>query len=164
MDEYVETVGSLNPDQLEDKSLKDIKKLVKNEIKSHEETLADRTDETVRIFLPIKKISRRISRMSFQNSSPFKFYAYMTKESISGVLIPLFDMGSDVATAVTHYRWENYGWCILTLVFVALPGLVCGLAITIKGLRKQVSAQRIVNYSVFLCAITLLYPFIQIFL
>lgn len=88
----------------------------------------------------------------------------MTKESIGGVLIPLFDMGSDVATAVTHYRWQNYGWCILTLVFVALPGLVCGLAITIKGLRKQVSAQRIINYSILLFAMPFLYPFIQIFM
>ncbi len=92
-----------------------------------------------------------------------KFYAYTAKETFSGILMPLFDMGSDIVTAFTHYRWENYGWCILTLVFVALPGLVCGLAITIKGLRKEISAQRIVNYSIILVALPFLYPFMQIF-
>lgn len=48
MDEYVDAVGELGKDELEDKSLKDIKKLVKDEIRSHEETLADRTDTAVR--------------------------------------------------------------------------------------------------------------------
>jgi hypothetical protein len=87
----------------------------------------------------------------------------MTKESITGVLIPLFDMGSDIATAVTHFKWNNYGWGALTLFFVALPGFVCALAITIKGLRKKISAQRIINYSIILVALPFLYPFIQIF-
>ena len=27
----------------------------------------------------------------------------------SWLLVPTFDMGSDVATAVTHYKWGNYG-------------------------------------------------------
>ena len=47
-----------------------------------------------------------------------KFYAYSTKETVSGILVPTFDMGSDVATAVTHYKWANYGWCALTLCIV----------------------------------------------
>ena len=74
-----------------------------------------------------------------------------------------FDIGSDIASAVVHYKGGDYGWCALTLLFVGLPGLVCGLAITIKGLRKRVSAQRIVNYSILLVALPFLYPFIQIF-
>ena len=96
-------------------------------------------------------------------SGPIKFYAYSTKESITGIIMPIFDMGSDVVTAATHFRWSHYGWGIMTLVFVALPGLVCGLAITIKGLRKKVSAQRIVNFSIILVALPFLYPFIQVF-
>ena len=95
--------------------------------------------------------------------SNVKFYAYSTKETISGIIVPTFDMGSDVATAVTHYKWANYGWCALTLAVVALPGFVCGLAITIKGLRKEITAQRIVNYSIIMVALPFLYPFIQVF-
>ena len=45
------------------------------------------------------------------------------KESITGVLVPLFDMGTDLATAVTHFIWTNYGWGTMTLVFVWLPGM-----------------------------------------
>ena len=98
-----------------------------------------------------------------ETENPRKFYLYMAKETISGILIPLFDMGSDVATAATHYKWENYGWAVATMAFVALPGLVCGLAIAIKGLKKRVTAQRLINFSIILVALPILYPFIQIF-
>ena len=79
--------------------------------------------------------------------------------------MPLFDIGSDIATSVSHYQWGHYRWCIETLLFVALPGFVCALAIMIKGLRKQkeITAQRIVNFSIILFALPFLYPFIQIF-
>lgn len=58
--------------------------------------------------------------------------------------------------------WHNFGWGALTLVFVWLPGFVAALAITIRGLRKNCTFQRSVNYLIVLAAMPFLYPFIQI--
>ena len=36
-------------------------------------------------------------------------YVRQNETRWSWLLVPTFDMGSDVATAVTHYKWGNYG-------------------------------------------------------
>jgi len=153
--DYLNKVGSFDGDT----SFKDIKKFVKEEVEDHEQVLEEACEDC-------EDGTREVVDGAVdtdQKKSNAKFYAYSTKESVSGIIVPTFDMGSDVATAVTHYKWGNYGWCALTLVVVALPGFVCGLAITIKGLRKKITAQRIVNYSIILLALPFLYPFIQVF-
>ena len=43
-EEYVDQVGSLNAKQIGDASLKDVTNYIKNEIDTHEQTLADKTD------------------------------------------------------------------------------------------------------------------------
>merc|ERR1712020_776025 len=144
---YVDQVGSLNAKQIGDASLKDVTNYIKNEIDTHEQTLADKTDNNAET----------------TQKDRCKYYAYFAKECTTGILLPLLDMGTDVASAVTHFYFENYAWGILTLVFIALPGLVCGIIITIKGLTKECSAQRIVNFSIILVALPFLYPFVQIF-
>ena len=50
------------------------------------------------------------------------FYAVVLKTIVSGVLIPLFDIGTDFATAITHFLFSNWSWGVLTLFFVWLPG------------------------------------------
>ena len=139
---YIDRVGSFDPGDIEDKSFGEIKDIIKNEVDTHKKTLADRTQDT--------------------ENKPCKFYFYLIKGILGGLLLPLFDIGSDIATSVTHYKWEHYGWGSLTLFFVFLPGLVIGLVIAIKGLRKRLSVQRVINFSIVLFALPFLYPFIQI--
>ena len=38
------------------------------------------------------------------------FYLVVLKESITGVLVPTLDMFTDLATAVTHFIWGDWGW------------------------------------------------------
>ncbi len=76
----------------------------------------------------------------------------------------IFDIGSDFVTAGTHFSWGDTEWGILTLLFVALPGFVCGLSIAIAGLKKECSVQRLINYSVIVLLAPIVYPFAQIFL
>ena len=90
------------------------------------------------------------------------FYLVVLKTIFSGVLIPLFDIGTDFATAVTHFLFSNWSWGILTLFFVWLPGFVCALAITIRGLKTRFTFQRCVNYLILLAGFPLLYPLVQI--
>ena len=137
---YIDKVGSVGAS---DFKVSNIKGIFRNELEEHKEDLAEELQD--------------------KEKHKCKFYAYLIKSICSGLLLPLLDIGTDVATSVTHAKFENYGWSALTLVFVAVPGLVCGLAIAIKGLRKEVTAQRIVNFSIVVFAMPFLYPFIQIF-
>ncbi len=45
MEEYIDQVGSLDADKLEDKSLKDVKRYLRDEIDSHEQTLAEKEND-----------------------------------------------------------------------------------------------------------------------
>jgi hypothetical protein len=40
---------------------------------------------------------------------------FSIKETITGVILPLLDMGTDIATAGTHFYWGDYG---LVIIFV----------------------------------------------
>lgn len=84
------------------------------------------------------------------------------KYTLTGVLVPIFDIGSDFVTAITHFWWGNNSWGILTLFFIALPGIVCGSAIAIFGLRKRFTLQRLLNYSVIALLAPILYPIVSI--
>ena len=63
---------------------------------------------------------------------------------------------------MTHFLWHNYGWGSLTLVFVWVPGFVAALAISIRGLRKNFTFQRFINYLIVIAALPFLYPFLQV--
>ena len=47
MEQYLDRVGSLDADELEDKSMKDVKKYLKNEVADHQETIAQRIEDQV---------------------------------------------------------------------------------------------------------------------
>jgi len=103
MDEYLDQVGSLNATKVDDTSFKDIKNFVKDEVDFHQKCLNDACDEKS------KEAENGTKDDTNKKGGNVKFYAYSTKETVSGILVPTFDMGSDVATAVTHYKWANYG-------------------------------------------------------
>ncbi len=90
MDQYVQQLGSFEAEDLEDKSFKDIKKFVQKEVQSHQDQLD----------------AKQIAPAENQSAKDkLKYYAYLAKETIGGVILPFFDMGSDIATAVTHARF-----------------------------------------------------------
>ena len=81
---------------------------------------------------------------------------------VTGILFPLFDIGSDLVTAGSHFYFGDASWGILTLCFVALPGLVAGLSVAILGLRKNFTFQRLINFTVIFFLSPILYPIGQI--
>ena len=81
---------------------------------------------------------------------------------VTGILFPLFDIGSDLVTAGSHFYFGDASWGILTLCFVALPGLVAGLSVAILGLRKSFTVQRLINFTVIFLLSPFLYPIAQI--
>ena len=48
MEQYIDKVGSLEKDDLEDKSFGDVTDFIKNEVKSHQDLIAERTENNVR--------------------------------------------------------------------------------------------------------------------
>ena len=76
--------------------------------------------------------------MQVEKTSPgAKYYFSVVRYGLTGVLLPLFDIRTDLVTAYTHFSWGDRSWGILTLFFVALPGIVCGLAFLVLGLQKE---------------------------
>lgn len=119
------------------------------------------------------------------SSASILFYLAVFKETITGVLVPTFDMFTDLATAVTHFIWGDWGWGeflekekkytqtfgkhkitytlgTLTLVFVWLPGFVVALAIAVRGLKKEFTFQRSLNYLLVVAGLPFLYPIVQV--
>ena len=93
----------------------------------------------------------------------FKWFFSIVKNSLTGCLLPLFDIGTDLFAAGTHFYWGDASWGALTLFFVGLPGLVCGLAVAIFGLKKSFSLRRLINFSICILLGPFVYPLIQIF-
>ena len=89
-------------------------------------------------------------------------YAVALKWCITGVLMPLVDMGTDIVTAGIHFHYNNPGWGAMTLLFVWVPGFVVAVAIAIRGLSEKVSKRRVVNYLILILLFPLLYPIIVI--
>ena len=58
-EDYIDKVGSLGAKDLKDTSLSDIRNIIKNEVKEHKETLAEKTQDV--------------------ENNPCKFYFYLTK-------------------------------------------------------------------------------------
>ena len=85
---YIDKVGSVDAG---DFKVKNIKGIIKNELAEHKEDLAEELQDT--------------------EKHTCKFYAYLIKSICSGLLLPFLDIGTDVATSVTHakaqYRPEN---------------------------------------------------------
>ena len=51
MEQYIDKVGSLDKDDLEDKSFRDVTDFIKDEFKSHRDIIAERTGNNVRLFI-----------------------------------------------------------------------------------------------------------------
>ena len=51
MEQYIDKVGSLDKDDLEDKSFGDVTDFIKDEFKSHRDIIAERTENNVRKFV-----------------------------------------------------------------------------------------------------------------
>ena len=105
-----------------------------------------------------------MTEQSLWSKENFLFLVILIKWLLTGVIFPVIDMGSDMATAAIHYRADNPAWGTLTLVFVWLPGFVIAAAIAIRGLKKEVTARAVVNFSLFVLLFPFLYPFLQILL
>ena len=58
-EDYIDKVGSLGAKDLKDTSLSDIRNIIKNEVKEHKDTLAEKTQDV--------------------ENNPCKFYFYLTK-------------------------------------------------------------------------------------
>lgn len=146
MDKYVEELGNLSPSRV--KKLKgDLKDLAKDELGEHQQ-ICD-------------QIQCQEDQHG-QDQEMFKYVFAIIRYSLTGVLLPLFDIGSDLFTAGTHYYWGDWAWGSLTLAFVGLPGLVCGLSLTIFGLRKQFTLRRLINYGLVAALMPVAYPLLQI--
>ena len=63
------------------------------------------------------------------NKDKAKWAFSTVKNFITGVIIPLVDIGTDLFAAGTHFWWGDVTWGCLTLLFVGMPGFVCGLTI-----------------------------------
>ena len=64
---YLDRVGSIDKDNLEDKSLKDVKKFIKGEVDDHHETIAEKIEDQVSkicIFESIKQSWKTIQELS----------------------------------------------------------------------------------------------------
>ncbi len=99
---------------------------------------------------------------SFFSKDNLLWIVLSLKETVTGVLLPLVDIGTDFVTAITHFIWGHYGWGALTILFIWLPGFVAAVAISVRGLRKNFTFQRLINYLIVLAALPFLYPIIQI--
>jgi len=113
--------------------------------------------------------------------------ATVIRYTITGVLFPIFDIGSDLAAAFTHFKvrsttsgWEkdtcststsesllqfhDISWGILTLFFVWLPGFTAASGVAISGLWKKFSKRRLINYAIVLLIMPFIYPFAVVLL
>lgn len=92
-----------------------------------------------------------------------KWVLSTAKNAITGCFLPLLDIGTDLFAAGTHFYWGDIVWGCLTLAFVGLPGLVCGLSVAVYGLRmKPVTPRRLVNYALCILLGPFIYPVIQV--
>ncbi len=159
MEGYVDKIGVIKPKDV--KEVKQVAGSVLKELNAH-----------------TKNISQLEKERSAENAPPHAkgatdpgvcsrehllFYLLVVKCTFSGVLFPIFDIGSDVATAVTHFKFHNINWGLLTILFILLPGFVCGLAIMVKGLKaERFSWRRTANYAIVLAIMPVLYPFVVV--
>ena len=58
MEQYIDKVGSLEKDDLEDKSFGDVTDFIKNEVKSHQDLIAGRTENNVRNIFSYFRLSK----------------------------------------------------------------------------------------------------------
>jgi len=150
MDGYVEKLGDIGKDDFERKDLKDT---VLKELGVHTENISQLTEQ--------RKVTEAESTRCRRKATAL-FILLSVKETFTGVLLPLLDMGTDIATAATHFVASAYGWGSLTIIFVWLPGFVAAVAIAVRGLRKSFTFQRFINYLIIVFAFPFLYPLIQI--
>ena len=75
---YIDKVGSV---EASDFKVSNIKGIFRNELEEHKEDLAEELQD--------------------KEKHKCKFYAYLIKSICSGLLLPLLDIGTDVATSVT---------------------------------------------------------------
>jgi len=144
MENFVDSIGDWDLSRKLTK--KDIKRVVIGEVQDHEEVFDSKDDVEVTT-----------------NKDKAKWAFSTVKNFITGVIIPLVDIGTDLFAAGTHFWWGDVTWGCLTLLFVGMPGFVCGLTIAVYGLRmKPVTPKRLLNYSLCILLGPIAYPLLQI--
>lgn len=78
------------------------------------------------------------------------------------MIYPTVDMAIDITTASTHFAFKDVGWGALTLTFVFIPGFVCAIAIAVRGIKQEYTWKRLINYSIVIVLLPILYPIIQV--
>ena len=157
MEDYVDKIGGLKPKHFKHKDAGDIKATVMKEL-GKQTTNITQMEEERRGDDP----NPHLSEQGFFARENIFFIISVIKWFITGIVMPLLDMGSDIVTAVIHFQLTDPAWGILTLMFVWLPGFVVSVAIMVWGLRKEFSVRRLCNYLIFMLIFPILYPFVQI--
>ena len=99
---------------------------------------------------------------------------HIIRKFFSCVILPMIDIGTDLAAAFQHFKYQDYIYASLTLFFMYLPGLVMSLGIFILGLfrkdrgdppsRKPITLERVARYAGLVLVLPFLYPFVHIFM
>ncbi len=159
MEGYVDKIGVIQP-----KDVKEVKQAAGSmltELNKHTKNISQLEKE--RRAENANPHARGVTDQSICSRERLLFYLVVVKCLFSGVLFPVFDIGSDIATAVTHFKFKDVNWGLLTVLFVLLPGFVCGLAIMVKGLKaERFSWSRTLNYSIVLALMPVLYPVVVV--
>jgi len=163
MEKYVDDIGNASP--LKVRGLRqELKDIVKEEVKEHQDIIDDVTDNKDGPIAEGGGAAISDGRAAtWDCKEQVKWLLSVAKYTVTGFLLPFLDFGTDLVVAVTHFYWGDWSWGALTLAFVGLPGLVCGLAIAVFGLKKEFNSRRLINYSLCVLLGPILYPFIQIF-
>ncbi len=159
MEGYVDQIGQIKPKDV--KQVKAAAGTVLREINQHTRNLSELEKE--RRAENAHPHAEGATDLGWCSKERLLFYALLVKCILSGVVFPIIDIGSDIATAYTHFYFGDVNWGLLTVTFVLLPGAVCGAAVMVKGLKaKEFNWRRTGNYLIVLAFMPVLYPILVV--
>jgi len=164
IDEYVDVIGNFTPSDLRNQKKKQIKKAVLKEVQGHKQIIQEAPEnagnQTQTSNLNANGEGNETS--GNVNKENAILLLMIIRYIITGVLFPIFDIGSDLITGGQHFYYGDPHWGALTLFFVAFPGLVAGVSVLILGLRREFTIGRLINFSVFFVLSPIIYPIASI--
>ncbi|TRY70957.1 hypothetical protein TCAL_05281 [Tigriopus californicus] len=156
MENYVHQIGEFRPKHFKHKDFEDVRDILKGELDEHTQNLSRLEAERRR------KLNEDFDQAGWFSKIRIIFLLILIKEIITGVIYPTVDMAIDITTASTHFAFNDVGWGALTLTFVFIPGFVCAIAIAVRGIKQEYTWKRLINYSIVIVLLPVLYPVIQV--
>lgn len=156
MENYVHQIGEFRPKHFKHKDFEDVRDILKGELNEHTQNLSRLEAERRR------QLNEDFDQAGWCSKIRIIFLLILIKEIVTGVIYPTVDMAIDITTASTHFAFKDVGWGALTLTFVFIPGFVCAIAIAVRGIKQEYTWKRLINYSIVIVLLPILYPIIQV--